>query len=96
MREQVVLANAVCQKLRAAPGPLDAEEHFQADGLPHRAGLLKGLTHGLPMPEAAKLGSVSASFALEKMGTQEHIYTPARFRERYEAVFGALPEGLLP
>lgn len=48
------------------------------------------------MPEAAKLGSVSASFALEKMGTQEHIYTPARFRERYEAVFGALPEGLLP
>ena len=59
-------------------------------------GLLKGLTHGLPMPEAAKLGSVSASFALEKMGTQEHIYTPARFRERYEAVFGALPEGLLP
>lgn len=60
-----------------------------------RAGLLKGLMHGLSMPEAARLGSVSASFALEKTGTQEHAYTPARFRERYEAVFGPLPEGLL-
>ena len=47
------------------------------------------------MPEAAKLGSVSASFALEKLGTQEHVITPALFRQRYEAVFGALPEGIL-
>lgn len=61
----------------------------------HRAGLLKGLIHGLSMPEAAKLGSVSASFALEKMGTQQHSYTPAQFRERYEAAFGPLPQGLL-
>lgn len=61
----------------------------------HRAGLLKGLIHGLSMPEAAKLGSVSASFALEEMGTQQHSYTPAQFRERYEAAFGPLPQGLL-
>lgn len=59
-----------------------------------RAGLLKGLLVGLPMPEAAKLGSVSASFALENMGTQEHAYTPAQFRERYESAFGPLPEVL--
>ena len=61
----------------------------------HRAGLLKGLLHGLSMPEAAKLGSVSASFCLEKMGTQEHEYSPEVFRERYEAMFGPLPEGIL-
>ncbi|MBE6442024.1 MAG: carbohydrate kinase family protein [Desulfovibrio desulfuricans] len=60
----------------------------------HRAGLLKGLMHGLPMPEAAKLGAVSASFCLEKMGTQEHNYTPEIFAQRYAQTFGALPEGL--
>ena len=46
------------------------------------------------MLEAAKLGSVSASFCLEKMGTQQHDYTPEAFRQRYEAAFGALPKGL--
>ena len=61
----------------------------------HRAGLLKGLLHGLTMPDAAKLGSVSASFCLEKMGTQEHEYTPEVFRQRYEATFGPMPEGIL-
>lgn len=60
----------------------------------HRAGLLKGLTHGLTMPEAARLGAVSASFCLEKMGTQEHEYTQGDFRQRYEAAFGPLPAGL--
>ncbi len=60
----------------------------------HRAGLLKGLMHGLTMPEAAKLGAVSASFCLEKMGTQEHDYTADAFTKRYEATFGSLPEGI--
>ena len=47
------------------------------------------------MPEATKLGSVSASFCLEKMGTQEHEYSPEVFRQRYESVFGPLPEDIL-
>ena len=61
----------------------------------HRAGMIKGLVHGFSMSEAAKLGAVSASFALEKLGTQEHEYTPREFRQRYEATFGTLPDGLL-
>lgn len=56
-----------------------------------RAGLLKGLAAGLAMPEAARLGSISASFAIEHMGTQEHSYTPEIFKERYEATFGPIP-----
>lgn len=59
-----------------------------------RAGLIKGLTSGFAMPEAARLGSVSASFAIERMGTQEHSYTPRDFRARYEAAFGAWPTEL--
>ncbi|SDF43357.1 carbohydrate kinase family protein [Desulfovibrio legallii] len=71
--------------------PCDAVQDPTGAGDAHRAGLLKGLTHGLSMPEAARLGSVSASFALEKLGTQEHSYTPEQFRQRYEATFGPLP-----
>lgn len=57
-----------------------------------RAGLLKGLSAGLSMPEAAKLGSVAASFAIESLGTQEHAYTPAQFGKRYESAFGPMPQ----
>ena len=82
------------QTVRIAPVPIDKVLDPTGAGDAHRAGLIKGLVHGLAMPEAAKLGSVSASFALEKMGTQEHVITPANFRQRYEVVFGALPKGI--
>ena len=57
----------------------------------HRAGLLKGLVCGLEMPEAAKLGAVSACYAIEQLGTQEHHFSKDEFRKRYEASFGPLP-----
>ncbi|MFT4300188.1 MAG: carbohydrate kinase family protein [Desulfovibrio sp.] len=82
------------ETVRIAPVPIDKVLDPTGAGDAHRAGLIKGLVNGLAMPEAAKLGSVSASFALEKMGTQEHVITPANFRQRYEAVFGALPKGI--
>ncbi|MBQ7617699.1 MAG: carbohydrate kinase family protein [Desulfovibrio sp.] len=60
----------------------------------HRSGILFGLAHGLELPEAAKLGSVTASFAVEKMGTQEHAIPREIFLQRYEENFGELPQGL--
>lgn len=59
-----------------------------------RAGLLKGLAAGLGMPEAARLGAVMASFAIERMGTQEHAPGRPDFAARHEAAYGPLPEGL--
>lgn len=82
-------------EVRIPPVPVDKVVDPTGAGDAHRAGMIKGLTHGLSMPEAARLGSVSAAFAIEKMGTQEHSYSPAEFRQRYEAVFGPLPTGLL-
>jgi len=60
----------------------------------HRAGLLLGLARGLDVPAAARLGAVSASFAIECMGTQEHSFSPSDFVQRYEAVFGSMPFAL--
>lgn len=56
-----------------------------------RAGMLKGLALGLSVPEAARFGSVSASFAIEHLGTQEHSWTSSDFQKRYEKTFGPMP-----
>ncbi len=58
----------------------------------YRAGLLKGLARGLSWLEAARLGAVTASFAVEQQGTQEHRFTLADLQERYLAAFGPLPK----
>ena len=57
----------------------------------YRGGLMKGLALGLPHVEAARLGSVAATYALEHLGGQSHSYTWDEFRLRYESHFGALP-----
>jgi len=57
----------------------------------YRAGLIKGLTLGLPWDTAALLGSTVASFAVEQAGTQEHRGSLADFRQRYQDNFGTPP-----
>ncbi len=57
-----------------------------------RAGLLKGLSCGLSVPEAARLGAVTASYAIEKIGTQEHAFSQEEFKRRYERSFGPVPK----
>ena len=55
-----------------------------------RGGLMKGIALGLPHDEAARLGSVAATYALEHLGGQSHSYTWDEFRQRYEQHFGSL------
>lgn len=57
-----------------------------------RAGMLKGLAMGLEVAEAARLGAAAASFAIQKLGTQEHHYTTQEFQDVYERAFGPLAE----
>jgi adenosine kinase len=52
-----------------------------------RGGLMKGIAMGLPHAEAAQIGSVAATYALEHLGGQSHSYSFAEFMERYEAHF---------
>jgi adenosine kinase len=55
-----------------------------------RGGLMKGFAMGLPAPEAAKIGSVAATYCLEHLGGTYHSYTWGEFEERYRQHFGAL------
>lgn len=54
----------------------------------YRAGLIKGLTMGKSLPDAARMGAVCASYAVECYGTQEHIFSEEDFRARYGENFG--------
>lgn len=56
----------------------------------YRAGLIKGVIAGLPLPEAAQLGAACASFCVECNGTQEHRFTKKALLKRYEHAFGKL------
>ena len=52
----------------------------------YRGGLIKGLIEGVELEEAALMGSVCASFAVEVQGTQEYRFTMDQFQERLNAV----------
>ena len=54
----------------------------------YRAGLIKGLVEGLPLGRAARLGAVTAAYAVEQYGTQEHCFTLEEFQARYDKHFG--------
>lgn len=58
----------------------------------YRAGLIKGMVNYLSWEESGRLASLSAVYAVEKYGTQEHFYTPPEFKKRYEKSFGEFPE----
>lgn len=52
-----------------------------------RAGLFKGLLLGLPLETAGRMGSMSATYAVEHHGPQEHGYTPDEFVARFDRSF---------
>lgn len=75
---------------RIPPCPAKDVKDPTGAGDAFRAGFIKGLTLGKTPAEAAKLGSVSAAYAVEHHGTQEHQFTWETFCQRYAAVFGPL------
>lgn len=57
-----------------------------------RAGFVKGMAHNLPWEVVGRIASLSAVYAVEQAGTQQHHYTLRAFTERYRENFGAAPE----
>jgi adenosine kinase len=53
----------------------------------YRAGLIKGLVTGRSLQDAARMGAVCASYAVECHGTQEHRFSQEEFWARYHANF---------
>jgi adenosine kinase len=56
----------------------------------YRAGIIKGMSLGLPWHVIGRMGSLAATYVLEHPGTQNHSYTWGEFVARYRDNFGAL------
>jgi adenosine kinase len=57
-----------------------------------RGGLLVGLLRGYPWEVIGRVGSLAATYCLERVGTMNHRYTVAEFAARYRETFGDAPE----
>lgn len=55
----------------------------------YRAGLLYGLMQGYDWPVTGRIASLLGAIKIEAHGTQNHRFTPAQFRSRYQQTFGA-------
>jgi adenosine kinase len=76
-------------KIAIPPAPARQVVDPTGCGDAYRAGLLHGLLHGLPWEKTARIASLLGSLKIESRGTQNHGFTPAEFKQRYETLFGA-------
>jgi adenosine kinase len=58
----------------------------------YRAGLIKGMINRFSWESTGRMGSLAATYAMEKEGPQSHQYDLRRFVERYCSVFGESEE----
>jgi adenosine kinase len=56
------------------------------------AGLVLGVARKLPWPIVGRVAALTAAYAIEQRGCQEHHFTRPEFLERYGTAFGASPE----
>ena len=49
----------------------------------YRAGLIAGIAHGMPLEISARVGALSATYALEEIGTQNHDFDMSAFKARF-------------
>jgi adenosine kinase len=77
-------------ELKIPPAPARSVVDPTGCGDAYRAGLLHGLLHGLPWEKTARIASLLGSLKIESRGTQNHRFTMADFRRRYETLFGPL------
>ena len=86
----IIFAGEECIEIPAAP-PEQARDPTGV-GDAYRAGIIKGLVHGVSWPTTGRMASLAATYAIEHDGTQNHRYTLEEFLARYRRVFGPSEE----
>lgn len=76
-------------EIRITPAPPAKVSDPTGAGDAFRAGLIKGLVMGKSIVDAARMGSVSASFGVECQGTQCHRFTLDDFWRRFDSTFSS-------
>lgn len=57
-----------------------------------RAGFVRGMAQSLPWPVVGRIAALTAVYAIENRGPQQHTYTLEEFLTRFEDSFGSTPE----
>jgi adenosine kinase len=70
---------------RAVVDPTGAGDAF-------RAGFVVGLRRGWPWPVVGRVAALTAVYAIEQRGPQQHAYSLEQFRDRYRESYGSAPE----
>jgi adenosine kinase len=86
--EEGCVINEKGAEIRVSAARISGVKDPTGAGDSFRAGLLRGLALGKPLPVAARMGAVCAAYCVEQHGTQEHGFTEAEFWARYEENFG--------
>jgi adenosine kinase len=69
-----------CAKPKAVVDPTGCGDAY-------RAGLIHGLLHGLDWPTTGRIASLMGAIKIEHLGTQNHTFTPAEFKQRLATAF---------
>ena len=69
-----------CAKPKAVVDPTGCGDAY-------RAGLIHGLLHGLDWKTTGRIASLMGAIKIEALGTQNHKFTPAEFKQRLATAF---------
>ena len=86
--EQGSIISQGADEVKVAAVKVDKALDPTGAGDSYRAGLLKGLSLGWTLAEAAMIGAAAAAFCVEKKGTQEHSFTLESLSARMKAAYG--------
>jgi adenosine kinase len=75
------------RSVRCPAAPAEVVKDPTGAGDAYRAGLVKGLLLSLDLDVVGRLAGLTATYAVEQIGTQEHTYTPASFLARFDRSF---------
>jgi adenosine kinase len=85
--------------VRVPAAPVSSVVDPTGAGDAYRSGLIKGLLLDLDLELVGRLAGLTAAYAVEQVGTQEHYYTIDEFVERFDLAFpdfaGSITSGLL-
>jgi adenosine kinase len=80
------------QEFEIPPAKPEAVVDPTGAGDAFRAGFVLGIKHGWPWPVTGRVAALTAVYAIEHRGPQQHAYTLEQFHARYRKNFGAAPE----
>lgn len=75
------------RKVKTPAAPAEHVAGPTGAGDAYRAGLIKGLLLGLDLEVVGRLAGLTATYAVEEVGTQEHSYTADEFVARFDRSF---------